>query len=499
MRDISEYGDNTSPYELFSHIYWCIINRRIRLLSELEAYLSSVPEGSKKEFVFKSAFQMLKEMHWGFFSELDSRNYPVLWKQLTIPHRKYPGIGELKRSMSITDIYVAFIDIHGYTAFCRQHSNHTSMLQLLDNCIENDIRHICRNNHVMGNRARGDEIILVGTSACDVMNTVIMIADYFGNRKLTKDSEIVKKRSDQALKLPEFSISAGVAGGKKYSVLVITAAGDLSGSVVNTAARLQSRASKIAHNRSHILTTNQVIAGYKRGMDKEPGLCLFTEDVGFLDLGSVGFRGVELRLAEVLIDQDQMYRTSYQDSLQKLIDALHGSWSERTFTCLTDLIMEAARSAPEFEIDLPDDSERLLSVSNQTVVDMISRINTLFLIKRNYPAALEELRNVAEILGMVDHFDHATLLYLKTVIDGYGSIISIYNKHITAYAEKYKANLFSAGERQKFDSAKVSSVVYKMMSEEMIDRIEPDKRKALWGQIARDLEQEIDILPYLDK
>ncbi|MDC7239145.1 MAG: adenylate/guanylate cyclase domain-containing protein [Spirochaetales bacterium] len=462
--------------------------------------MSEVPEGPKKEFAFKSAFQMLKEIHWGFFSDLDAKSYPVLWKQLTIPHRKYPAIGELKRSISITEIFVAFIDIHGYTSFCREHKSHTAMLQLLDSCIENDIRQMCRINHVMGNRLRGDEIILVGTSAYDVMNTVIMIADYFGDRKLIRDSEIVKKRNEQILKLPKLTISAGVAGGTRYSVMVITAAGDLSGSVVNTAARLQGRANKVAVNKSHIFTTNQVVAGYKRTMEKSSDPCFSTEDVAFLDLGPVGFKGVELRLAEVLIDQDQMYRTGYQDVLNKLIDALKNhSWSDRAFTSLMDLIISAARMTPPFEVALPEDSEGLLSVSNQTVIEIISKIFDQFLYRKDYPAAVEGLKGLSEILQQVEHFDHAVLLYLKTVISGYSTIIETYNKHITAYTEKNKTLLFSSDENSKYENAKLSSVIYNMMSDERINRIEPEKRKSLWGRIAKDLGHDIESMPYLDK
>jgi class 3 adenylate cyclase len=500
MHDINEYSENTNPYELFTHIYWSIINRKISLVCELEDYLADVPENTKKDFTFKSAFRMLKEMHWGFFSDLDPINYPILWKQLTIPHSKYPSVGELKRSMSITDIYTAFIDIHGYTAFCQEYGQQTSMLQLLDSCIEKDIRQICRDNQVMGNRARGDEIIIVGTSAYNVLNTVIMISDYLGDRKLTKDTEIVKKRNGQALKLPRLTISAGIAGGKKYAVLVITAAGDLSGSVVNTAARLQGRANQIAKNKSHILTTNQVVANYKNTRNKLSNPLFSENDVPFLDLGPVGFKGVELRLAEVVIEADQMYRASYQKTLNDLIDALRShSWSNLVFESMTNLITEVAKAIPPFEINLPESSEGLLSVSNRTVIMMIGKINDLFFKNKDYSAAMDGLRELSEILVQIKNFDHSVILYLHTVIDGYSGIVDIYKKHVSTYSEKYKEKIFGIEEVRKFERAKTSSLIYDMMKEEMIKRIEPDRRKVLWMRLAKDLGQEIDSMPYLAK
>lgn len=500
MRNIREYSDKTSPYELFTHLYGLIINRKIILVSQLETYMARVPEGPAKEFAFTNAFRILKEMHWGFFSGLDAGDYPVLWKQLTVPHPRYPAVGELKRSISITDIYTAFIDIHGYTEFCRTHGRNSSMLQLLDNCIENDIRRLCRENHVMGNRARGDEIILVGTSAYDVMNTVIMIADYFGDRKLIKDNDLIQKRSGQAMQLPPLSISAGVAGGKKYAVMVITAAGDLSGSVVNTAARLQGRANKIANDRSHILSTNQVIFSYQKAMKSQPRPRFSEKEAAFLDLGPVEFKGVELRLAEVIIEQDQMYRTGYQDALDKLFDALRcRSWSDRVFASLSNLIIAATKAIPPFEIDLPEAREGLLSVSNRTVYMMVNKVNGLFRQQKKYAAALEYLGEMAEILAQIENFDHAVLLYLRTVIDGYDTILEAYKKQVGAYSEKNKESLFSTEELKKFDNAKTSSMVYDMMKDEMTDRIQPEKRKALWARLAGDLGQEIESVPYLAK
>jgi class 3 adenylate cyclase len=500
MRDIKEYSENTNPYELFTHIYWCIINRKITLVSELEAYLTEVPDGNTKEYVFKSAFRLIKEMHWGFFGDLDPNNYPFLWKQLTLPHKNYPSVGELKRSMSITDIYTAFVDIHGYTAFCQTHGRHISMLQLLDSCIENDIRQICQENHVMGNRARGDEIIMVGTSAYDVVNTVVMIADYFGDRKLTRDTEIVKKRSGQTVKLPRLTISAGIAGGKKYAAMIITAAGDLSGSVVNTAARLQGRANKIANNKSHILTTTQVVFGYKKALANQSHPPFSEQDVAFLELGPVGFKGVELRLAEVVIEPDQMYRKAYISYLEKHIEALQSrSWSDKVFTTLSDLIIAAAKTIPPFEITLPEAQDGLLSVSNETIIIKMSKINERVMLQKDYSTFIRDLKALGELLSQIENFDHAILLYLQTAIDGYSSIMDIYKKHITSYSEKNKETLFGMEEIRKFDNAKMSSMVYDMMKEEMTKRIEPDKRKALWRRLAKDLSGEVESMPYLAK
>ncbi|MDC7218733.1 MAG: hypothetical protein PQJ59_02270 [Spirochaetales bacterium] len=500
MRDIKDYNDQTNPYELFTHIYWRIMNREITLISELEAYLTPIPEGPAKDYTMKTAFKLIKEIHWGFFSDLDRATYPFLWKQLTIQHPNYPSIGELKRNISITDIYTAFVDIHGYTDFCQTHGKHSSMLQLLDNCIEEDIRKICRDNHVMGNRARGDEIILVGTSAYDVLNAVILIADYFGDKKLSKDLDVVKERKDQYLKLPKLTISAGIGGGKKYSVLFITAAGDLSGSVVNTAARLQSQANKISSSKNHILTTNQVTFSYKKDLEKNTDPYLLQEEPIFLDLGPVGFKGVDLRLSEVVVEPNQTYRATYQKEFLNLFDALKShSWTDGIFACMIDLIKASTRVTPPFKIPLAKNKHNFRSLSNDTIITMADKTNDLFYTQKDFSQAGETLFEIADFLEMVKEFDYSVLLYLRTVLDGYSVILENYNKKISDYTEENQTYLLNVEEIKRYENAQSASSYYNRMTQNIKKRIDPQKRKLFWMHLTKEQGQDLENKPYFKK
>ena len=334
VRALSELTDGTSSYELFTHVYWQIVTREITSFTELADYLKAVEEGRRKEYVLKAAFPLIREIHWGFFRELNATSHPVLWGQLTRPHPKYDFAGELKRSMTITDIYCAFLDIHGYTALSKS-SRDAPLLRLLDLCIETDVKTICRDNHVIGNRARGDEIILIGTSAYDIVNTVTMIADYFGEQRLIRDSALVRKRRGDRLKLPPLSISAGVAGGKKYDSLIITAGGDLSGPVVNLAARLQSRANRISVDSSQILVTETVRMKYQAEAKALFAPMFSASQMAFLDVGSFSFKGVDVRITELLFNPEEMYRLEYGEALERFLDALAGgNWHEQVFTVL---------------------------------------------------------------------------------------------------------------------------------------------------------------------
>ena len=59
MKDISEYSADTSIYELSTHLYERIINRKIVSFSELKKYISGLD--SKQENIFVDCF---KQYRW---------------------------------------------------------------------------------------------------------------------------------------------------------------------------------------------------------------------------------------------------------------------------------------------------------------------------------------------------------------------------------------------------------------------------------------------------
>ncbi len=487
MLDIRDFTERTSSYELFTHIYWRIVNRRLVSFGKLVDYMAGVPEGPKKNYALKAAFRLIREIYWGFFRDLDPKAYPILWNQLTRPHPTYPFAGELKRIMTITDIYCAFVDIHDYTAFCQKAGRNSSMLRLLDICIENDVRQICRDNHVVSNRARGDEIIMISTSAYDITNAVVMIADYLGNRRLTKDTEIVKKRRDDVMKLPELSVSAGIAGGKKYTSLVITSAGDLSGTVVNTAARLQSRANIISSETSRILMTQNVRIKYEKEAGKRFAPMFNDSELAFLDLGPVSFKGVELRLTEAIINPDEMYRLNCREHMETLIDALKiEHWQEKIFLSMIDLIIQAFKMMSDFETDLPMDDEGLLTLNNATILNLSYTARDRFSIEGDYSSAVNTLSRIADYMALVPDIDHFLLLYTHAVVSQYNRLLEIYDKNIEIFTEKNQSRLFSQTEQRKFKDSRVASSIHDMMKSTLTSRIDADKKKLLWRRLVKD-------------
>ena len=158
-----------------------------------------------------------------------------------LPDRKYKFAGDIKRMATIPDVYMAIIDIHGYTRFCQKNRHNMSMLDLLDRVLRSDLPGIAAKYGVVSRQASGDEILLLGGSAAELFEVVYLMARRLAKRGGGKDGAMERgaEGSEPPDALPSFQISAGVAGGAKYAQLVITRDGDLSGTIVNTAARLR--------------------------------------------------------------------------------------------------------------------------------------------------------------------------------------------------------------------------------------------------------------------
>ncbi len=147
--------------------------------------------------------------------------------------------------MSIPDIYLGLLDIHGYTRYCQEKKRNMSMVDLLDRMIYEDVKAICSETGVVSKRAQGDEILILGASASDVLKSTLQIIDYFNTQGRSFKNTILSKKLPGTV-LPKFQISAGIAGGQKFTPLVITRNGDISGDIVNTAARLQAKANRVS-------------------------------------------------------------------------------------------------------------------------------------------------------------------------------------------------------------------------------------------------------------
>ena len=476
MTDIDEYSESTSAYELFFYIYTKIIKKEITTFEQLVKSVEKVPEGEKKNRVLKNGFILVIKLNWGFFNQLSPDASPKLWKKLTIPNRDYPFGADLKRNMTITNIYMSFIDIHGYTSFCLNSGINTSRLQKLDEFIDTYINRIAKANHLLCRRMRGDEIILAGTSPIDVVETTIQIADYFSAKKFIKSSRFAEFRSSRPAVLPDMTISAGIAGGKKFTPLIVTSDGDLSGTVVNTAARLQGQANKVSKDKNRILTTNHVVGNYIREASAKKETLLSENQLDFFNAGYVSFKGVGVTINEIIIDRKERFRMSYQKDLLNLIDALkNNQWNEKVFVNLINLITAVLEKSPPFVVSLNEEAP----LNNSDLAVIAKKALTLFA-EKSYIEAVEQLDLIYQHIKDSPVIDYFTVVYTENILSAYKKIVSGYHVNFEKLLEGETKRNMSPEDRDRYNALKMQSAVYDKLKNRLYNRMPKQKRKIVW-------------------
>ncbi len=498
MKDISEYSADTSIYELSTHLYERIINRKIVSFSELKKYISGVPRGSQIQIVLMNAFKLIRNLHWGFFKDIDYPSYPKVWKEIVIPDSDYKYAGDLKRNMTIPSIYIAMLDIHGYTKFCRQSNRNLSMLELLDNFMQGDISKITQENNVVSRRARGDEIILFGTKAADIINSVLSIIDYFSKRKIIKNDELSRSRPGVKIILPDMHVTAGIAGGKIYTPLIITEDGDLSGDVVNTAARLQARANKISPTETRVIITNHVHHRFIK--EQKDGDVSNEHSLRFFNSGVIEFKGTAISLYILLFREKDFYHLDYQEEMLALFNSLRSNlWKNKVFPDLMILLIKVLNSMPGFKIKAKLGNGNHIALQNSELIKICDRSLECYSKGGNYSKALNLLDRICTYLESVPIFDSLVLDYAVSINMIYNTILTTYNSEIEILLESKIDKILSREEQKTYSLVRKHFHIYEKLRNHVRNSTELGNRKALWYRIIENQTDSMELNIYSGK
>ena len=498
MKNISEYSADTSIYEFSAHLYERIINRKINTFSELREYISGIPRGSQIQIVLMNAFKLIRNLHWGFFKDIDYPSYPKVWKEIVIPDSDYKYAGDLKRNMTISSIYIGMLDIHGYTKFCRQSNRNLSMLELLDSFMQGDIGKITQENNVVSRRARGDEIILVGTSAADIINSVLSIIDYFSKRKIIKNDKLSRSRPGVKIILPDMHVTAGIAGGKIYTPLIITEDGDLSGDVVNTAARLQARANITSPAETRVIITKHVRYKFLKeqtGKDNSKETALW-----FFNSGVIEFKGTSLHLYDLLFRETDLYHLDFQDEMIKLYDSLKRNlWKNMVFPDLMSLLIKVLKSMPGFRVTVVLENRMKIVLGNSELIDLSKKSYSCYSEKKDYSRALNILTRIISYLEKVPAFDGLVLEYATGINEIYTTILNAYDIEIENLLESRIDKLLSLEELVTYQLVKKHVQIYEKLRSHVRNSGELGNRKALWYKIIENKTVNMELSIYSGK
>jgi hypothetical protein len=501
MNDLSDFKANTSEYELFFFLYEKVLSREITTFSQLKLFTKPILKNQTVQNAIVRVFDLIKRLNWGFFADISPGTHRKLWRELVIADKDFPEAGDIKRTMQIANIYICMLDIHGYTKFCQESRNNLSRLHTLDRIINHEIRTIATQCQSVSRRERGDEMVVVSPSATDALTVTLSIIDYFAKTDVVKDSAISNRREGDAISsLPLFKISAGITGGNITSPLIVTEDGDLSGFLLNIGARLQTRANELSPQESRVMVSKQVQMNFIKENQTEKCALFRNNAVYFLDTGMIEFKGVMLPTCEVVFASKDRYKEQISEALQKLFGSIRDNlWEQRIFLDILGLIARSALSMPPFKVNPSQPVSGLLSLTNQSVVNLCRQAAKSYTTEDDYPAAVGILRQLIEIVSMTPDFDHLILDYLKGISSRYDSLLTRYDLVINREIEDKAKDIFTENAYKTLQAAKNGVQIYeKLMAQGHKSKV-LTRKKILWYKLIKESQQELAFTLYSGK
>ncbi|MCL2443925.1 MAG: hypothetical protein FWD13_10760 [Treponema sp.] len=500
MKDINEYHNGMSEYEFFSFFYEKILAKEITTFSKLKELVNPIVKDKWTHPVIMRAFQLLKRLNWGFFAAICPNTHKKLWKELVIADRDFPEAGDLKKTLQISNLYIAMLDIHGYTKFCMESRKNLSMMHTLDWAIENEIKRISTQCGAISQRERGDEMVVVAASAADALKVTLCIIDYFGKTDVVSDPSIITKRVGNAEALPIFKITGGITGGNTQSPLIITERGNLAGFLLNSGARLQTRANELSPNESRVMIAKQVMMNYEK--ENAANKCILSENdsIYFFDTGHIEFKGVMIPTCEVVFDKNERYKEKFAEDMTRLFSSIRDNlWEQRIYQDLMELLTRVAQTMPKFSITPPQDILGIKTYENESYIQLCRLAMKSYCVNEDYYQAVENLNHLITISEKIPGFDRLVLDYLKGVTEKYQLLLNAFEKHIDKEVDEKAAQIFHGDHYKTWNAAKNGSQIYEKLRAIGRKSKEITKKKNLWLNMLLQNKEKMEFTLYSGK
>ncbi|WP_295156059.1 hypothetical protein [uncultured Brachyspira sp.] len=485
MNKIGEYNQSTSIYELYTHLSEKIVSGEIKTFSEIFSYAKNVnfEKLNDGKSILKGLFALIRKINWGFFNNLDKDAYPKLWSIFVTENTRYNFAGDLKLSLSIADIYIAMLDIHGYTKFCEENKNNLSKMHALDDLMQNKVSEVTKFYNVISHRKQGDEIIMVCPSATDALSATIAIIGVLSKKRLLNEYPSVDTSG-----LPDFKISAGISGGNTNTSLIITEDGDLSGFLINNAARMQARANTLAPKENKVIVTKNLQYNFLKENSKSKSEIFEKNIISFYDNGMISFKGTEIPIVEAIFNEEEKYKEQFFNEMEELVKSVKGNlWKQRMFTSILDLISKVTSSMPPFQID-EQVNEYISSCTNTTICDLCDKANGAYVVKENYKEAIDTFSLIVNLLKTIPNFDKMVLEYAESICAGYEKVLPIYDVVIKKDIEANIYEIFPANHIPIFQNVQKANETYNKLMNFAMSSKTLKRRKSIWYGI---LEKEL--------
>jgi len=484
---------------LFYHLYEKVMSREITTFATLAEHTRQLQPPFKPEKVLVKAFYLLKELHWGIFKELDRNRYSQLWKELVLARREFPNCGDLKRNISISNIYVSLLDIHGYTRFCQESKSNLSRLRKLDEFLHEGIRKISAKNSSLANRERGDEIIVISASATSAIKTTLEILNTFSRRAIIKSKSMERSKEDYSIVLPDFKVTAGIAGGNLTTPLIITESGLLSGYLLNTAARLQTRANELSPRDSKVMVTKTVYANFLKE-NKSTKDDLYSRGViVFFNNGSVTFKGMKIFSYEIIFNPKERYREHYEAQMEELFDSLSQKlWQQKVFLDLMAVIGQACRHMPAFSLEAGG-SDKSQALTNSTLAQQCTAASLLYENDEDYSSAISLLGRIKEQIERVTGFDQLVRNYTTSIYGKYTELLSAYESRLDEEIDQKIDSIFNSQYKLAYYNSRKSMATHDKLKHYARRSKALANRKNTWYALVEENRDRLELEIYSGK
>ncbi|MDR2734679.1 MAG: hypothetical protein LBC99_08610 [Spirochaetota bacterium] len=494
-----------SAEKILLGLYDRILAREITEISQVIAQIKGIElDPQQKEMVLQKAFIAVRAMSWGVFADMNPRDYKYLWNELVLPQSGFKAGGDLKRNMTISSVFIAMLDIHGYTAFCRESKNNLSQLQELDNFVNTGIKEAAKVYGCIGTRERGDEIILIGARANDIISASFAIIQIFAREKFFKKAEGEEDDDDEKEKdlsesfnrsLPPFNVSAGITGGNSNSPMIITKKGEISGFLLNSAARLQTRANKLAPK-----TTKIIIAKTVHTALKHEEYSKNLRFIKFFDCGSVEFKGTRIAHMEIIFREQDMSKLKYESPFQNMLTSLEGNlWKDRVFLDCLVVIKTVLGIMPPFNLQVKMPGYKFMQVSDSFLKRTVDALSTIYNVQNDYITAIKGFDELTGILEQVPGFEPAVLEYMREIRDRYTMLLTHYEPVMNREVDNKKGAVLTPQELKVYEYFRTNSDKLEELNVKIRNSPVLTQRKILWNSIIENKKNELDFNMYSGK
>jgi hypothetical protein len=500
VKDLTEYTEATSEYELFDFLHNKVVLKEITKFSQLKEFVAPVLKNQKTHPVIMRVFELIKKLNWGFFSDMAKDTHTRLWKELVIPDKQFVDAGDLKDTLQISNLYIAMLDIHGYTQFCMDSRKNLSMMHTLDNAMGTQARRISACCHAVSQRERGDEVVVVAATATDVLTVTIAIIDYFGKTNVLDNPDISTRREGNADALPVFKVSAGITGGNTQSPLIITEKGNLAGFLLNSGARLQSRANELSGKESRIMISKQVQMNFMKENEKDKSPLFRSNAISFLDTGQIEFKGVQIPSCEVIFQEADKYKLKVGAEMTQLFSSTKENlWEQRIFQDLMALLSKTVQVMPKFSISPSTPISGMQTIANESYVQLCRSALRAYVTDEDYSAAVNYLKTFIAISEQIPHFDRLILDYLRGITDKYDLLLKSYIENIDKEIESRAIHIFHDNYLKAWQAAKNAVTVYEKLK--AMGRRSPEipKKKVLWYNMIKQKASQMEFVLHSGK